>query len=123
MMMQKALFFDDFDVADAIRKESHPKVQKELGRTVKNFDETRWNCVARNLVKPGLEAKFRSSESLMRELESTKGKVLVEASPSDRIWGIGLGVTSNKIYDMRSWNGLNWLGFMLTDLRVSIFGE
>jgi len=123
MMVQKALFFKDRATARKVMDVKDPKEQKALGRSIENFDETDWACVARGIVKAGLKAKFAQSVLLKLELEGTAGRVLVEASPYDKIWGVGMSGDDPDITDMNKWKGLNWLGFLLTDLRVEMIGE
>lgn len=123
MMICKALLFDDFGIAHEILQTKEPNQQKSLGRQIKNFDETKWHCVSRTVVAAGLQAKFEADENLMNYLLDTAGSVIVEASPHDRIWGVGLKEGDPDLNDMSKWKGLNWLGFLLTDLRVSIIGE
>ena len=68
------------------------------------------------------------NDELRNFLLSTGDKVLVEASPSDRIWGIGLGKNNPDALDPTKWRGQNLLGFALMNVRDSIafmdaFGE
>ncbi len=123
MMVQKALTFDDRLTARMILDEADPAKQKKLGRTVNGFDQTEWMCVCRSHVKPALVAKFTQNEELQRELWDTRGRVLVEASPYDKIWGVGMPASDLGISDPLLWKGLNFLGFLLTDLRIEMIGE
>ena len=123
MMLQKALVFGDRITARLIMDTPEPRQQKKLGRQVRGFDETQWACVAREVVKPGISAKFKQNVTLERELTDTAGRLLVEASPFDKIWGVGMDGSDPDISDMSKWKGLNWLGFLLTDVRVEMIGE
>jgi len=123
MMVQKAMCFNDRATARKILDTPDPKEQKTLGRQVKNFDETEWMCGCRSFVKPGLVAKFTQNPELNKELIETRGRLLVEASPSDHVWGVGLPANCPTIEDTKTWKGFNFLGFLLTDLRVEMIGE
>lgn len=122
MMAEKARLFNDQEILVKILEAKSPARQKKLGRQIKNFDKEIWNQVCRDIVYKGNYAKFTQNKSLMDSLEQTKGKLLVEASPYDCIWGIGL-----SIYDAQSdsskWKGTNWLGEAITKVRKDLFGE
>lgn len=120
MMFQKALLFEDYDVASKILETSNPKKQKELGRLVKNFDNKVWQENARRIVYEANKLKFLQNPSLLQELMDTKNKFLVEASPDDSIWGIGYAENDPEAKDINKWRGTNWLGCILTLLRNDI---
>lgn len=115
MMHEKALFFGDRVTALKIMLADHPHKQKALGREVKGFDKAKWNEVARDIVYMGNWHKF-TIPSLKEQLLATTG-TLVEASPTDQIWGIGLGLKDPNIHDPSKWEGTNWLGEVLTKVR------
>lgn len=117
MMHQKALLFGDYEIAKQIMATKNPKTQKALGRQVRGFDPAVWNARAKFFVKKGNEAKFTQNEDLLRELVATGDKTLVEASPYDRIWGIGLNKYDALRTPVENWKGTNWLGEVLTELR------
>jgi len=117
MMYSKAMLFDDLDIAAAIMNTKDPKKQKALGRKVKNFDPTIWNLNARSVVYEGNYEKFFQNSDLLKELLATKGTTLVEASPYDAIWGIGLDEAAAKRTPPEQWPGKNWLGEVLTFVR------
>jgi ribA/ribD-fused uncharacterized protein len=124
MMHQKALLFGDEEIAKQIMQAGFdPKKHKELGRKVRNFNAAVWNKKAKAIVYEGSKAKYQQNPGLMQLLESTKGKVIVEASPFDRIWGIGLGPDDPNRFDKSKWKGTNWLGEVLTVLRQKLVGE
>ena len=123
MMYMKAMLFKDEEIARSIMKTTSPREQKALGRTVKNFSPARWNAIAKHVVFLGVDRKFKDNPDLLAELEKTKGTLLVEASPTDCIWGVGLEKEDKNIYDKSKWRGTNWLGEVLTDVRIGIFGE
>lgn len=90
MMFNKALLFLDWEIAAAIRKTNDPRMQKELGRQVKNFNPEVWEYARSEIVLMGNRMKFDQNEDLKQALLATAGTTLVEASPYDEIWGVGL---------------------------------
>ena len=124
MMHRKALLFEDKEIAQQIMQAGYnPKEHKALGRKVKNFDPGMWEAQARVVVYNGNKAKFTQNPKLKEQLEATKGTLLVEASPYDKIWGIGLEKTDPRAHDRSTWNGKNWLGQVLTQLRYDLIKE
>ena len=114
MMWEKARLFGDEQTAKAILQVSDPKAQKALGRKVKGYDDEKWAAVRFDIVLKGNRAKFSQNPRLLEKfIELTKGKTIVEASPYDRIWGIGLGPDDPRVHDRREWQGLNLLGKVL----------
>jgi hypothetical protein len=97
----------------------NPKEQKALGRQVKNFNVDKWNIIAKDIVYIGCYAKFSQNESLKQMLLETEGD-LVEASPYDKIWGIGLSSDQPEARNRNTWNGTNWLGEVLTKVREDL---
>ncbi|KAF6809713.1 hypothetical protein CSOJ01_06768 [Colletotrichum sojae] len=122
MMHAKALLFSDPDVALDILKASHPRKVKALGRRVKNFDEEQWNEERERVVREGNLLKFRASDELRQKLLDTGERELVEASPMDRIWGIGFSPERAPGSDRRRW-GLNLLGKVLMEVRAILREE
>ena len=123
MMHCKALLFGDIGIANAIIHAKEPKEQKSLGRKIKGFDEKRWEIFREGIVFSGNHAKFSQNYFLKKELLATKGKLLVEASPRDKIWGIGLSESDPRAKDPNEWKGLNLLGKTLTRVRGAIEDE
>lgn len=120
MMHQKALLFGDQQIADKIMKTRSASVQKKLGRQVSGFDQTTWESECQRIVYEGNQAKFTQNEDLLAALLATQGTTLVEASPDDRIWGVGLAEEDPRIRNRKTWRGTNWLGEILTRLREEI---
>lgn len=120
MMWYKAFTFNDLETAGKILKECDPKEQKALGRLVKGYDDAIWNFGKLNVVSNGNYLKFSQSESLKKELLDTGDKVLVEGSPYDRIWGVGLTFDDERIIDESNWRGENLLGKALMVARDRI---
>lgn len=117
MMAEKARLFDDGDALRKIMNASQPKEMKALGRAVKNFKNTLWERNCYEIVKRGNFAKFSQDRELGAYLKSTQNQILVEASPFDRIWGIGLEQSHPDAKNPLKWRGLNLLGFALTEVR------
>ncbi len=120
MMFSKAKLFANESIAEKILELKEPREQKALGREVKNFDEAVWNKEAKSIVYKGNFAKFTQNENLKILLLKTAGTTLVEASPSDIIWGIGLPEDHPDRFDKTKWRGKNWLGEVLTQVRDDI---
>ena len=123
MMAEKARLFGDTETEGKIMASSIPTEQKQLGREVKNFDPDKWNAVAKDVVRRGSHAKFTQSPFLKELLLGTAGATLVEASPYDKIWGIGLREADPRAKDRATWLGTNWLGEVLTQERALIASE
>lgn len=120
MMYKKALLFNDFKQVEKIMKTSDPRVQKQLGKEVENFDRDRWQKHCKSFVYEANYAKFTQNLDMLKELVVTDGTTLVEASPEDNIWGIGLAVDNPKAQSRDTWEGTNWLGEILTNVRDEI---
>jgi len=100
---------------------AHPKTQKALGRDVSPFDEETWKAAAVDIVKRSNRARYSQNPELAGILAGTHGTTLVEASPYDRIWGIGLAADDPASVDRRKWRGGNGLGRAMTELRDEEF--
>ncbi|TYC23443.1 NADAR family protein [Micromonospora sp. MP36] len=120
MMWQKATLFGDAEVAERVLASGHPQRAKALGRQVRGFDEATWAARRYEIVVAGSVAKFGQHEELGRFLLGTGERVLVEASPVDRIWGIGLAADDPRAADPARWRGENLLGFALMDVRAAL---
>jgi len=123
MMAQKALLFKDYSSYNDIMLTTSPLHQKRIGRSVKDFNKEVWESVAKDIVYRANYAKFTQNVGLYDYLMSTNDKVLVEASPDDKIWGIGLFETDPRALDRNQWLGTNWLGEILTNVREDIKKE
>jgi ribA/ribD-fused uncharacterized protein len=117
MMEQKAILFDDQITKNMIMNANHPREQKSLGRKVKNFDWHVWWEHCERIMMSGILAKFQQNAELAHSLLSTGETILVEASPYDNVWGIGLNATNPRAKDMHRWKGENILGFLLMVVR------
>ena len=117
MMAEKARLFGDQETRKKIIETSDPVEAKALGRLVHQFDEKVWNQHRSGIVVAGNLAKFGQNEAYKEFLLQTGEHILVEASPHDRIWGIGLSADDPKAKDPVSWRGRNLLGFALMEVR------
>lgn len=120
MMFGKAVFFDDYETAKAVMKSDNPKEQKALGRKTNNFNIDKWANVAKDIVYVGNYSKFTQDEDLKSVLMATIGTTLVEASPYDKIWGIGLAEDNPLALNRSTWQGKNWLGETITKVREDL---
>lgn len=120
IMVQKANEFNDKDTASQIMATNDPGQAKKLGRQVRNFDNEKWKEVSDVIVETAVRAKFTQNQVLHDILISSGDKILVEASPVDRYWGVGLAANDLKIQDQANWNGKNKLGSILMSLRDSL---
>ncbi len=123
MMAGKARLFGDDETLGEILATHDPATVKKLGRKVRGFDEAAWKQRRLDLVTEGNVAKFSQRADLRGHLLATGDAVLVEASPLDRIWGIGLAAEHPDALDPRRWKGLNLLGFALMRARARIAGD
>lgn len=112
--------FGDDEAAAKIIDALEPKTAKALGRTVRDFDDNVWKSRCRSVVTEGNLAKFSQNDELRDYLLSTGETVLVEASPYDRIRGIGLKQDDKRAVDPVEWRGSNLLGFALMDVRAEL---
>lgn len=117
MMAQKALLFNDSNIFDKIINTESPKDVKALGREIDNFNQETWEIKRYEIVKNGNFHKFSQNELLKEFLLETTNKIIVEASPVDPIWGIGLSEDDTKSKNPILWRGLNLLGFALMEVR------
>jgi ribA/ribD-fused uncharacterized protein len=121
MMYKKALLFKDNEKAKEILDcKNDPAKAKKKGREVKNFNNKIWDINAQQIVYEGLLLKFGQNESLKKHLLSTGNRLLVEASPYDKIWGIGLRANVAKTTPQKQWPGKNWLGLCLMKVRETL---
>lgn len=120
MMAGKARIFGDPEAERRILAAASPAAAKAAGRKVRGFDEAVWQRERSELVAEGSRHKFGQHPDLRGYLLATAGRVLVEASPLDRIWGIGLAADDERAADPARWRGLNLLGFALMDARDAL---
>lgn len=123
MMAGKARLFGDTEAAEQAVAAKSPAQAKKVGRLVRDFDGTLWERERYRLVVAGSVHKFGQNPELGGFLLGTDDRVLVEASPMDRIWGIGLAADDPRAEDPATWRGLNLLGFALMEARAALRDE
>jgi len=125
MMHTKAKVFKDTNAMELILNTTNPKTLKSLGRKVKNYNEETWNRegLESGELRRGWIEKFKQNPKCLEELKKSKGMKIVEASPWDKKWGIGLGVNNPKVHDSSEWRGLNLLGKELDKIRIELCGS
>ena len=117
MMAEKARLFGDLETRAEILAAPDSRAAKALGRKVSGFADALWTAHRYSIVLAGSVAKFSQHAELRAFLRETGDKVLVEASPTDRVWGIGLAQDDPRARDPHKWQGLNLLGFALMEAR------
>lgn len=117
MMAEKARLFGDLEILQRIIEEPDQQSIKKLGRMVRNFNENVWLQHRHEIIKRGNIAKFSQNEGLKSYLLATGSRILVEASPYDVIYGVGLEEHSMEILNPHMWKGQNLLGFALMEVR------
>jgi ribA/ribD-fused uncharacterized protein len=120
MMAKKALLFKDNDAFLKIMSTRHPNEQKAHGRKVKGFDKDKWEAICHDVVYEANLAKFTQNPEMKAELIASGDREIVEASPEDKIWGIGMHETHPDILDKSKWKGTNWLGIAIMKVRKTI---
>lgn len=119
-MFVKAIVFGDYDIAEKILKTKNPKLAKELGRAVKNYDDNVWNEMRYKVMVDANKAKYSQNEELKKLIlsDDLKEKGFVEASPEDLNWGIGFVENDPDADDETKWKGQNLLGKALDEVRA-----
>jgi ribA/ribD-fused uncharacterized protein len=117
MMAKKAELFNDTEIQNAIINNEDPRESQKLGRLVKGFNQEVWDNNKYEIVKQANLLKFGQNNELKSFIKGTGKQVLVEASPHDTIWGIGLTQHDSKALNPTTWKGSNLLGFALMEVR------
>jgi ribA/ribD-fused uncharacterized protein len=120
MMAEKARLFGDEATRAKILASASPREHKALGRAVQGFDQRAWEAACLEIVVRGNLAKFRQNPAMRAALEATGDKLLAEASPLDRVWGVGLRADDRRIHDRSTWRGQNLLGEALMRVRAEL---
>lgn len=118
MMAKKALLFGDIAIYEKIMEADSPKKMKSLGRKVKNFDPKRWEKHRYEIVLCANMLKFGYDMELLEKLQGTGDAIIAEASPYDKIWGVGM--KKRKGLEEKDWKGENLLGQVLMEVRDCI---
>lgn len=119
-MWLKAVHYNDNEIAEQILKTPNPRDNKELGRQIKGFNRKDWGLHCLDYMIDVNLAKFKQNKNLLKDLLSTGDKTIVEASPSDVIWGIGLHWNNDDVLDESKWKGQNLLGITLMTVRTKL---
>lgn len=119
-MWKKAKFFGDEEIAELILHTQNPRDAKALGRKVRGFDAERWAMVSYPIMIAVNVEKYMQNPRLEEKLLATGDKTLVEASPYDKIWGIGLSEDDDRCLDEHQWQGMNLLGKALMLVRKQL---
>jgi len=117
MMYKKARLFKDNDVAEMIMEQTSPRKQKFLGRQVRGYDDATWMAECRDIMVPALVSKFTQDTYSLNTMLDTGDTIIVEASPYDKLWGIGMKKDDPRATDPTKWEGKNWLGEVLMRAR------
>ena len=120
IMASKASFFNDQESVQAIMKEKDPKRQKQIGKSIKNFDAHQWQSNAKDIVTPGIMSKFEQCKKCKEFLLNTGSKSIYEANPHDKFFGIGVSMFSPSVWDTTKHKGQNLMGKILEDVRSKI---
>lgn len=119
-MYEKCLFFNRFGMAKNCIDVTDPRDVKRIGRSIPNFNDERWNEVSFDKMYDVLMCKFSNNKEAKEELINSGNKILVEASPYDKIWGCGIGVDDDDVLQEENWTGENRLGEVLMKVREDI---
>ncbi len=123
-MYYKALTFNSKEIAKQILAASYdPAKAKKLGRKILSYDDKKWNEVRYDIMLKVCRAKYSQNELLKQKLLSYRGLTFVEASPFDKIWGIGLGQDDPRSLDITQWNGQNLLGKVLNEVQLELLNK
>lgn len=119
-MYYKAVVFGDLNTAAEILNTPEPDAAKALGRKISGYNDKMWECLRYGYMVYVNYLKFSQNANLREHLRATEDLILVEASPTDRIWGIGLSVHDAENEDESKWNGTNLLGKALMEVRQKL---
>lgn len=120
MMYEKAVTFEDFNMAEKILGTQNVGAIKQYGRQVADYNDIIWNGIRQIVVYKGLLAKFSQNETLCENLRKSGSAILAECAVKDRVWGIGLSMKDPNRFDINKWNGQNLLGFAIMQVREQI---
>lgn len=123
MMMEKAKVFGDEEIYESIKSSYFPNDAKYLGKKIKGFSEEIWDKHKLDIVINASYLKFGQNEDLLGKMFEHKNLILVEASPADKIWGIGLHFEDDRVLDESKWQGENLLGIALMEARKKLIKE
>ncbi len=113
----KAKFFGDYETLGEIIEQKSPKVQRKIGRQVRDYDDKEWTKVSTDFMRKGNWAKFEYNPQLLDLLLMTRGTYIIEVSQNDPRWGIGLSINNPNARSRKHWVGRNLLGTILMEIR------
>lgn len=116
-MAKKALMFGDIQCYNKIMASASPKLQKQYGRQVSNFDSKKWDHESYRIMVDANKLKYKQNPSLAKFLLETGDRLIAEASPYDKVWGILLNPEDPDVMDPNKWMGENRLGKALAEVR------
>lgn len=123
MMAEKAYLFKDFGTLPRILECVMPRAVKALGRLVQGYVDSEWAARRLQAVVDINYEKFSQNHDLREILLATGTAILVEASPVDKIWGIGMAEDNPDCLHPPRWKGLNLLGEALMIVREQLRNE
>lgn len=124
MMAEKARLFNDPEMLLKIMStDDCNKIKMEYGRNVRGYSDEVWFKHREKIVYDANYAKFTQNINFKQQLLNSGTQVLVEASPVDPIWGIGMWQDDERCLNPNEWGGLNLLGFVIMDVRETILKE
>lgn len=118
MMAMKAASMNDYLSYTKIMNSTDPQYMKQVGRNIKKYDDEKWSKQRYDIVVFGNYLKFNQNHELREWLINTKDQMIVEASPIDKIWGIGLSVEDAR--GGKKWQGDNLLGKAIMEVREKL---
>ncbi|VDK68262.1 unnamed protein product [Onchocerca ochengi] len=119
-MYHKALSAGDSETAEQIANERDARKIKMISHNIKNFERETWNKISSDVMRRGNFAKYTQNPLLRKKLFYTYGSTLVECSPTDLEWGIGLDINEPDALSPSKWRGKNKLGQILTEIREEL---
>jgi len=123
MMMHKAKVFGAIDIYNEMKTFNNASAIKQLGREIPNLSDTIWDKHKLEIVERANYLKFTQNNDLLKKMIEHKDLVIVEASPKDKIWGIGLHFDNDNVLDETKWKGQNLLGKCIMNARDKILKE
>ena len=118
IMICKAAAMGDRASFDRIARATSPAQCKTLGRRVAPFDAALWSTIVCGVAREVVLQKFTKVDGIATVLLGTGTRVIAEAAPSDRLWGIGIAVSEPAVFAVPAkWRGANILGWALMEAR------
>ena len=117
---KKAMHFEDGETAQTIIETKEPEIVKQLGKKIQGFQKNEWNRVSTEYMYQAMLLKFTQNEALRGFLLSTSGNKLIEASGTDKLWGIGHSLRSRDLFNEAKWSGKNLAGKTLERVRQTL---